>query len=234
MGAARNTPNSSAPQLHSAPLSGTDSGKLLLHVSAIWSNWNWSTSAWSYRRALNSEAGLTPVCATILISKLPLKQTEVSIPCGSKATLLRCSQTPFPKQRLASLALASPGKQRLLDTERRCYHLLTTQTGHLLFSKINKQTNKNPTTILSPPHTQKRSLELIRNTANFTPWANKRICSTYRTQIWSLKDHCAIRESLTFIYFTMQPQSNNRTRKHQDCVENKVVYNQHIKHYKSH
>lgn len=56
--------------------------------------------------------------------------------------------------------------QGLLDEERRCYKLLSTQNGQLWFSKTNK---KPP---LYPPN-KPITMEFIRNGAKFIPQMNK-------------------------------------------------------------
>lgn len=60
------------------------------------------------------------------------------------------------------------------------------------------------------------------------------ICNTWRIQIWSIKYHFAIRESLKFIYFIMQLQSYKRMRKHENCIQKEIIYIHQMKHYKSH
>lgn len=130
---------------------GKTQGSFLVHISAIWNNWNWSEHAWSRSRALNSGAGLIAVCATILISKPPLKKSEVNIPYDSKATLLQFSKLPSQSRGLASPALASPENEGLLDQERWCYNLLTIQNVFLKQANKQKTNTKKP----HPPHPPK-------------------------------------------------------------------------------
>lgn len=58
----------------------------------------------------------------------------------------------------------------LLDQERRCYKLLTTQNGHLWFSKTNKKPPQPP---LYPQNRKQISMEFIRNGAKFIPQVNE-------------------------------------------------------------